>query len=770
MRRLIGIICFCLLCMCELSSAVISRIVIEGMRKVSRETVLFYMRSREGGEYSEERLREDFRSLWETGFFKDILIESEDSSSGKVVYVRLVEHKLISLITYETGKKVKESDIVEKLQENSLVLLAFSHYNPVKMKRIEGIIKEMLVEKGFSEGRVEIESKLVGDQVSLLIKVFEGPKTRIGAIVFPGAEGELSFGFLSGGMSENKIHGLLSALGGKDVYNREKMEEDLEGVRLRLQERGYLESKLGTPRFVSYRGENIFGSERKFLRIEIPVDLGPRYRLGEVNVEGNKILRSEFLLSFIKMERGSIYNIKKRNKSIEEMLKFYRTLGYFYGQIVPVENLDPVKKVADLTLRVLENDVCYLGKLEFVGNTFTKDHVIRREWLLREGMRLNVNALESSIRRMKQLGLVTVEKMPDIRPDADEPTKIHIRCEVKELNRQMINFSSGYSGYDGWFIALGYQTQNFLGLGETFAINFQSGTRSKNYRFAFTEPYLFNLPASLGIDVHKTSFKYPGLYTRDGEGFTVSTSFRLWRFWGTSLFYSFENVEIGDVNESISWTNPYSLYYYTPGKRKISSLSPTVYYSTVDSPIFPRSGTKYLFNYRYSGGFLGGDIDLHKVKAEFVKFVPIFRRRHVLGFHVVYQGMFPFGNNYIPFYERYFLGGERSIRGFDIYQIGPRDESGYVIGGDKALFFNFEYQIPLSQQFSFAFFFDMGNAYDIDKPINFRDVYTSMGAEVKVYVQMLGVPFRLIFAYNPRVHREAENNFAFRFAVGPSFY
>ena len=770
MKRLIAIICFCLLCVFELSSAVISRIVIEGMRKVSRETVLFYMRSREGGEYSEIRLREDFKSLWETGFFKDILIESEDSSSGKVVYVRLVEHKLISSITYETGKKIKESDIVEKLQESNIVLLAFSHFNPVKLKRVEGIIKEMLVEKGFSEGRVSVESTAKGDQVGLLIKVFEGPKTRLGDIVFPGVEDKLSSDFLSAGMTENKIHGLLSALGGKDVYNREKMEEDLEGVRLRLQERGYLESKLATPSLSTYRGVNIFGSERKFLRIKIPVDLGPRYRLGEIKVEGNKILKSEFLLSFIKMDRGGIYNVKKRDKSIEEVMKFYRTMGYFYCQIVPVENLDPVKKVADLTLRVAENDVCYLGKLEFVGNTFTKDHVIRREWLLREGMRLNINALESSIRRMKQLGLVTVEKMPDIRPDADKPTKIHISCEVKELNRQMINFSSGYSGYDGWFIALGYQTQNFLGLGETFALNFQSGTRSKNYRFAFTEPYLFNLPASLGIDLHKTSFKYPGLYTREGEGFTVSTSFRLWRFWGTSLFYSFENVEIGDVNESISWSNPYSLYYYTSGKRKISSLSPTVYYSTVDSPVFPRSGTKYLFNYRFSGGFLGGDIDLHKVKAEFVKFVPIFRRRHVLGFHMVYQGMFPFGNNYIPFYERYFLGGERSIRGFDIYQIGPRDERGYVIGGDKALFFNFEYQIPLSQQFSFNLFLDIGNAYDIDKPISFRDVYSSMGAEVKVYVQMLGVPFRLIFAYNPRVRREGESNFAFRFAVGPSFY
>ena len=165
----------------------------------------------------------------------------------------------------------------------------------------------------------------------------------------------------------------------------------------------------------------------------------------------------------------------------------------------------------------------YLGKLEFTGNTFTKDHVIRREWFLREGRRLNINALEDSIKRMKQLGLVTIEKMPEIKPDPQDPQKINITADVKEVNRQMINFNVGYSGYEGWFLALGYSTQNFLGMGETFALNLQQGTIAKNYQFAFTEPYLFNSQASFGIDISKTYYRYPNLYTRQGEGFNVSS-------------------------------------------------------------------------------------------------------------------------------------------------------------------------------------------------------------------------------------------------------
>jgi outer membrane protein insertion porin family len=135
----------------------------------------------------------------------------------------------------------------------------------------------------------------------------------------------------------------------------------------------------------------------------------------------------------------------------------------------------------------------------------------------------------------------------------------------------------------------------------------------------------------------------------------------------------------------------------------------------------------------------------------------------------VHQGIFKFGDSDIPLYEKFFLSGEQSIRGFDIYRIGPRNEYGNVVGGSKSIFLNLEYQIPLNQQFSFIFFYDIGNAYDFGVPINFKDVYTSMGLELKIFVPMLNVPFRLIFAYNPRTLQADDSNFVFRFAVGPSF-
>lgn len=768
------IICFLVLVLSPLiSTETIEKILLEGNQKVSRDTVLFYMKSKENGLYSEALLREDFKNLWKTGFFENIAIESDNGPRAKIVKIKVKENLLISSITYKTNKKIKENDIVDRLQEHNVILTAFSYYSPSKMKKVEKIIKEMLQDKGFNQGNVEVTAKEEPgkQQVALTIRVIRGPKTRIGTIVFPGLDTQkVSHGFLRRGMKHNKPHGILSLLGGKDVYNKEKIAEDLEDIKLRLQQKGFLEAKVGRPTVSMVRKHTILGKVQKMLHIEIPVDTGPQYRVGNLRIEGNNVIKSEFLKRLVTLNKGDIYNIKKRNKIRENIRDIYGSLGYIFCQVVPTENLDPVKKVADLTLKIHEGDVAYVGDLDFTGNTFTKDYVLRREWLLKEGSRLNMNALKACITRMRQLGLVDIAKIPEFKQDPDDPQKMDIAVEVKELNRQSINFNMGYSGYEGLFVGLGYSTRNFLGRGETLALTLQTGTRSKQYRLAFTEPYLFNLPASLGFSVHKTDVEYPGIFTRKGEGFSLSTSARIGRFYGASLSYSFENVRASNVNEDFIASNPYYALYYRDGT--ISAISPTIYYSTVDSPLFPTSGSRYLFKYKYSGGFLGGNVNLHKTRFQFLKFIPLWKhRRHVFAIQLVHQALISFGGQEAPIYEKFLLGGENSIRGFDIYRISPRNANGDVIGGNKAFHLNLEYAIPLDRQrhLSAVLFYDVGNAYDYGEPISLNNVYSSMGLELKIFVPMLNMPFRLIFAYNPRKLENENDHFSFRFAVGPSF-
>jgi len=763
----------------------ILRIDIVGNRKATRDTILFYMKSKPSGLYSEELLREDFRALWNTGFFSNIRIESEPSPDGMVVTLHLTENPFISEIAYKTSRGIKEKDITDKLQEKDLTLMTFTYHNPNRLKRAEGVIRDFLQEKGFNDGTVNILTEPSGEgTVKVTVDVNPGTKTRIGRIVFPGIEtsdGLVTSAYLLKGMKNNREHGFLSAIGSKDVYNREKIGEDLEEVALRLKSLGYLEARVGEPSLSTIRRQGLFfwSKVRNMTEIAIPVELGPQYRVGKIEVSGNKVIRTSFLEKMARdvLQGGKVFDVKKRNKLIEDMRKLYGSLGYFYCQIQPRENLDPERQVADLVLQVMEYDVVHLGKLEFVGNTFTKDHVIRREWFLWEGSRLNSNLLEDCIRRMKQLGLVTIEEMPDIKPDPEDPQKIDITVKLKELNRQMINFNIGYSGYDGWFVAAGYSTQNFLGSGESLSLSVQTGSRAKSYRISFSEPYVFNSPATFGIDLYRTNYDYGNsMFKQRTTGFSLSGSVRFWRYFGFSLNYSFDNVGIYDVAEEyLNNINTNEYYLDMLANRRISTVSPTLYYNTVDSPIFPSSGFKLLGNYKISGSFLGGNTNMHRVHLELVKFQPMIKR-HVLGFRTVYEYVKPFGDGswILPWYQRCRIGGEMDIRGFEIYDVGPYHsgsyKSSYSDGGNKCFYMNVEYRIPLTEQFSLALFYDMGNAYKSGNAINFKDLYTSTGAEIKIYVPMLGVPFRLIFAYNPRVVRKEDSKWEFRFAIGPSFY
>jgi outer membrane protein insertion porin family len=171
---------------------------------------------------------------------------------------------------------------------------------------------------------------------------------------------------------------------------------------------------------------------------------------------------------------------------------------------------------------------------------------------------------------------------------------------------------------------------------------------------------------------------------------------------------------------------------------------------------------------KFSGGFLGGEIDIIKPRFEFSLFKPIVKN-HVFGFHVEYSFIKKFGDTPVPFWEKFFLGGERSIRGYDIYTIGPRSVQGTNIGGETSLFFNVEYIIPIGGPLYAIFFHDAGNAYGEDQKISFKDMYTSSGLEMRIFVPALRVPFRLIFSYNNRRVRTGDSNFAFRFAIGTTF-
>jgi len=771
MKRFWLVLCFLLLPLGLLAQEVIEKIEIYGNERVTRETILYYLSSREGGYYSEEALRKDFRVLWGTGFFGNLRIEAEDGEKGKVVKIFVEENPVIRNISYKTGKKVKQDDITNKLKEKDQFLLPYSYYNPYKIKKIQKTILDLLAEKGLQAAKVEVETERKGkNELELAFKIDEGPKLRIADVVFIG-QPKLPPSLLREAMKTNQEHSFFSWVAGKDVFKENKLSEEIENIRKRFQEYGYMEASIGEPRLEEVTKRTVYLKTQKMMRLVIPVQAGYRYTVGEIKIEGNKIIRTGYLESLVKLKPGDPYNTKLREKAVEKMGETYRDGGFLYAQIIPVENLDPARKVINLSFSINEGELAFLKRLEFRGNTFTKDKVIRREMLIREGDPFRLALFKDSLLRIKQLGLVDLEKDPDVKPDPENPTQINATINVKELQRNNIQFSAGYSGYEGTFVALSYSTVNFLGTGETLEVTAQYGKRVKNYIFGFTEPYIRDLPLTVGFNIYSRYIIIPFLYDQKANGVDLLFGGRIRGYWRANLNYSYQFIDIKPPSEQESsyyYFDPYYIGLYGWGRYKVSSLMPTIYRSTVDSPLTPSRGTMYLAAIKLAGSWLGGEVDLIKPHLEWTFFKPLFFN-HVLGLHLDYEFVKPLGSSQVPFWEKFYLGGERSIRGYEIYSIGPRSEKGTNLGGDKSLVFNAEYIIPVGGPLYLIFFYDRGNAYALKEKISFKNTYTSTGLEARIFVPALRVPFRLIFAYNnPTVYKE-ESRFAFRFAIGTTF-
>ncbi len=753
-KILLGFVILCLVPFL-FGQEMVEKIEIVGNERVTRETVLYYLSSREGDYYSEELLRRDFRILWSTGFFSNIRIEKVDGTKGKIVKIIVEENPVVKNIIYKTGKKLKENDIVNKLKENDEYILPYSYYNEYKIKRIQTTIEGLLLEKGLTSGKVKVKVNKKGkNELEVLFDINEGPKVRVGEVEFEGKT-KLLKSVVRGAMKENKKHGLIAWVTGKDVFKQNKLSEDLASIKETYRAHGYMEATIGEPRFEEITKRSIFFKKQKMTKIIIPVNAGYRYTVGEVKIEGSKILSSKGLRKLIEFKEGDVYSTKIREKSVEDIGEIYRNLGYLRAGVFPVEKLDPKRKRVNVTFNIIEGDLAYLNRLEFRGNTFTKDKVIRREMLMREGDRFSLALFKDSILRMSQLGLVEPVGEPDIRPNPEDPNKMDVIMNMKELQRNNIQFSAGYSGYEGTFVALSYSTVNFLGAGEKLELMLQHGKRIKNYMFGFSEPYFLDYPVSLGFNIYNRYVIYPYLFDQKAKGVNFTTGGRIKGYWRANLTYAYENIDI-DAEEG-----PYQMY---ARNYAVSSITPLLYRSTINSPLTPTRGSLYMVSSKFAGGFLGGELNFIKPRFEWTFYHPLVLN-HVIGFHIEYQFIKVLGGSDIPIWEKFYLGGERSIRGYEIYSIRGDDNT----GGEKSLVFNAEYIIPVGGPLYAILFYDMGNAFTREQKVGFNNLYYSTGLEMRIFVPALRVPFRLIFAYNNRKQSADDSNFAFRFAIGTTF-
>jgi outer membrane protein insertion porin family len=429
-----------------------------------------------------------------------------------------------------------------------------------------------------------------------------------------------------------------------------------------------------------------------------------------------------------------------------------------------------------------------------------------------EGAVFNTEALKYSIRRLNQLGYFEQINEQDQQAIKTEKTagrdnQMDVTLTLKEQNRNQLTFGAGVSQYEGVFGQLAFQTANFLGRGESLTVSLMAGDRMQNYQLAFTEPFLFDRNITAGFDIYKRALQYIGYYTQKSTGGNLMMGFPVADFSRVFVSYAYEAIRMTDLNEAfidpncifaeqgcnvISLTdlsqvspealenlrrNPFvfdSLLLGAGGRRTVSKIVPQFVHNTVDNPIFPNTGQRLTTSIDLA--MLGGNTQFYKPRIEGIRFWR-HTSRTSFGIRGQWEFIAPVGQTKtLPIFEKLFLGGEYSVRGYDIRSIGPSDPfTGLVLGGNKSLLFNAEYLFSIVPQVRVIAFYDAGQVADDRQPFAMNKFRTSTGAEVRFYMPVLNVPFRLIFAANPQREGVLDNNlrpakpFVFRFAVGSTF-
>ena len=773
----------------------IERIEFQGNRRIRSETLRARIFSRQGDPVNPDALRRDFHALWNTQFFDDIRLEVEDSAdkpNQKIIIFYVTERPIIRRIEYKGNKSISESDILDRFKKRKVGLSIEGQFDPTRIKKAEVVLKELLAEHGrqFAVVKPTYERLPGTNAVKLTLNINEGPKVKVGKIIITGNTA-FSRGKIIRSMHNSRPIAIpLSFLGSIPVmaktFDRPKLDEDLEiGIRGLYQDNGYFKVLVKDPIIENVTVTNnildrsvpFVGSKTsKVTNITIPIEEGARYHMGTIHVRNANpdeglFFKQDFLEGLFPLKKGEIFSVAKVRKAIQDYTKLYGNYGFIDFTAVPDTDVHDDTKTVDLTFAFDQQKQFFVRRIEFSGNTGTRDKVIRRELLLSEGDMFRNNLWELSLLRLNQLDYFEAVKPEnaEIKRNVKQGT-VDILLKLKEKGKQSISLTGGVSGFAGSYIGLTYQTNNFLGLGETLTLSANVGTLQRNISFGFTEPYLFDRPISTGFTVFYSRYNFDQAqqtslalgyqvqlnpntvqnYVQNSDGFTIFASYPLRKLGFTRLGLTYGLTSTSITGLSTASTALFSVLQFQSlaGPSALqgileSKITPTLSYNTVDNPVNPTHGKSLFESVSFEGGPIGGNVNTFSDVVEAKYFRPHYHNRNVIAMRVLGSFETGFGGKEIPPFSRYYLGGEDTLRGFDIRTVSPvvfvptlsnysftysnprvLGSTGQPIlsavtipmltyqtsfpGGDTQLVGNFEYRIPIAPHVSASIFGDAG--------------------------------------------------------------
>jgi len=693
----------------------IDQIRVIGNRRIPKETIVSRLFTRAGDTYDPISIERDFNSLWNTSYFEDLRIEREETEKGVILNIFVVEKPNIREINYKGLNAVSQSDVLDRFKKEKVGLTVESQYDSARIKRAETVLRTILSEHGHQFATIKTEVKKIPPasvQVNFIIK--EGPTVKVGQIRFTGNQ-HINSLHLRRAMANLKPIGIPYSLVFENLFSKTfdaaKLEEDTERVRQAYRDRGYYNAAIEQPKtqIRDEGGLNLLTFQpRHGKRVDIlmPIEEGDRYRLASITFKGNKAVRNvRALRSTFAIKDGEYFNATMIGKGLENLKKAYGQLGYINFGAIPKPSFDEKNKTVTLNIDIDEGKPFYVARIEFQGNTLTRDKVIRRELMLQEGQVYNSQLWEYSLLRLNQLDYfdpLKVDQDSQAHQDSEAGT-VDLLLKVKEKGKNSIGVNGGISGTSGAFIGINYQTNNFLGLGETLSVQANLGNVNRNFQLGFTQPYVHNRPLNLGFQVFNTKTDYnqqktyqtPGAsanlsaaeqslqqnYNQTATGFTFSMSYPLHAFQRVGFTYSLNRSSITAFS-SASQTFFQTINFRSgiQGSNPLagivtSSLSLSYIYNTINNPARPRSGKEYTAVLQAAG--IWGDVRYISPSVAYKRFIPMHYLtprsdgRNVLGIRAQLSYIQGFGGAVAPPNNRFYSGGEGELRGFDVRSATP---------------------------------------------------------------------------------------------------
>lgn len=717
----------------------VKEIAVQGNRRIQEAVILGRVQTKVGSPFVPARLAEDIRNIFALGFFDDVQLQVEDFEGGAKIIFMVAERPLIRDIEFVGNRRIGTSTLQEKID-----LKLGTVYNPVDVQKAVSTLKDHYEEEGYFEVQIAPETERVAEgDVKVVFRITEGRRITIERIVIEGAKG-LTPRLIKRVMATQERQFFIL----RGIVQRQRVEEDMERILLLYNDYGYIQARV--------EGHEISVDEKRArVTIAIKIVEGPQFTVGSVGVTGTNVLPVEEVRRQVKLAPGDVFSRSKLRESVEGIRDLYSSIGRASVDVGPITSQDPAARKVNLTLEITEGPEVFVERINISGNVRSQEKILRREIPMAEGDLFTSQKLDRARQRLVNLGYFETVKASTAPGSAKD--KIAVNIEVTERPTGLFSLGGGYSSADGFLGLIDLSQRNFLGKGWEVSLRLRGGARTQQGVVSFTEPWLFDRPLSAGFDLFNNRRVFLD-FTVDSLGAGLRLSHPFLEFWRGHLNYRLSRDEISDVSDQAS-----TVLTSEEGTTITSLIGGAVTRDTRDNVFATTKGGLLSLATDVAG--LGGDNKFLKTVGSISYFHPVFWGT-VLSGRVEAGYGFGFGDQDLPLFERFFLGGPNSIRGRKARQISPVDASGTRIGGTSEVLLNLEHVIPIGFGIRLATFFDAGNVYGFTKDFDPTDTREAAGVGMR-WQSPFG-PIRLDWGYNLD-RRKGESPTEFHFSVGSTF-